>query len=80
MFNGEAEKGEEAEASLSGMKKYIQIYNYSKRLKLRMAIYNLTEKDDIWWQEEGQESQGEVIHFEGFQEVLQEKVSVRTIL
>ena len=27
MFNGEVEKGEEAEAWLSGMKKYFQIYN-----------------------------------------------------
>ena len=28
-FNGETEKGEEAESWLSGMKKYFQIYNYS---------------------------------------------------
>ena len=28
MFNGEVEKGEEAEAWLSSMKKYFQIYNY----------------------------------------------------
>ena len=33
MFNGEVEKGEEAEAWLSGMKKYFQIYNYSDILK-----------------------------------------------
>ena len=37
-FNGENEKGEEAEAWLSGMKKYFQIYNYSNQLKARMAI------------------------------------------
>ena len=49
MFNGEAEKGEEAEAWLSSMKKYFQIYNYSDRLKARMAIYNLTETTDMWW-------------------------------
>ena len=47
MFNGEAEKGEEAQAWLSGMKKYFQIYNYSNKLKSRMAIYNLTKKADI---------------------------------
>ena len=41
-FNGEIEKGEEAESWLSGMKKYFQIYNYSNQLKARMAIYNLT--------------------------------------
>ena len=51
MFNGEGEKGEEVEAWLSGMKKYFQRYNYFNRLKSWMAIYNLTEKDDIWWQD-----------------------------
>ena len=30
-FNGETEKGEEAESWLSGMKKYFQIYNYSNQ-------------------------------------------------
>ena len=39
-FNGETEKGEEAESWLSGMKKYFQIYNYSNQLKARMTIYN----------------------------------------
>ena len=38
MFNEEVEKGEEAEAWLSRMKKYFQIYNYSERLKAKMAI------------------------------------------
>ena len=51
MFNGEVEKGEEAEAWLPGMKNYFHIYNYSDRLKSRMAIYNLIGKDDIWWQD-----------------------------
>ena len=51
MFNGEMEKGEEAEAWISGMKKYFQIYNYSDRLKAQMAIYNLTRKVDIWWKD-----------------------------
>ena len=50
-FNGETEKGEEAESWLSGMKKYFQIYNYSNQLKAKMAIYNLTGKADIWWQD-----------------------------
>ena len=43
-FNGETEKGEEAESWLSRMKKYFQIYNYSNQLKARVAIYNLTGK------------------------------------
>ena len=51
MFNEEVENGEEVKAWLSGMKKYFQIYNYFDRLKSWMAIYNLTEKDDIWWQD-----------------------------
>ena len=50
-FNGETEKGEEAESWLSGMRKYFQIYNYSNQLKARMAIYNLSGKADIWWQD-----------------------------
>ena len=33
------------------MKKYFQIYNYSNQLKARMAIYSLTGKADIWWQD-----------------------------
>ena len=51
MFNGEIEKGEEAEAWLSNMKKYFWIYNYSNELKAKMTIYNLTGKTDIWWQD-----------------------------
>ena len=51
MFNGEIEKGEEAEAQLSGMKKYFQIYNYFDELKAKMAIYNITRKEDIWWRD-----------------------------
>ena len=50
-FNGETEKGEEVESCLSRIKKYFQIYNYSNQLKARMAIYNLTGKEDIWWQD-----------------------------
>ena len=47
-FNGETEKGEEVESWLSGMK-YFYIYNFSNQLNARMAIYNLSGKDDIWW-------------------------------
>ena len=50
-FNGETKKGEEAESWLSGMRKYFHIYNYSNQLKARMAIYNLSRKADIWWQD-----------------------------
>ena len=51
MFNEEVEKCEETEVWLSRMKKYFHIYNYYDRLKARMAIYNITRKNDIWWQD-----------------------------
>ena len=51
MFNGEIEKGEEEESWLYGMKKYFQIYNYSNELKAKMAIFNMTGKKDIWWED-----------------------------
>ena len=51
MFNGEIGKDEEVEAWLFGMKKYFQIYNYLDELKEKMAIYNLTRNEDIWWQD-----------------------------
>ena len=50
-FNGKTEKERIAEAWLSGMKKYFHIYNYSNQIKERMAIYNLTGKANIWWQD-----------------------------
>ena len=50
-FNDKTKKGEEAEAWLSRMKKYFQIYNYSNQLKARMTIYNLIGKVDIQWQD-----------------------------
>ena len=51
MFNGEIGKDEEVEAWLFGMKKYFQIYSYLDELKEKMAIYNLTGNEDIWWQD-----------------------------
>jgi len=51
IFDGEIETREEEEAWCYGMKKYFQIYNYSSELKEIMVIYNLTEKEDIWWQD-----------------------------
>ena len=51
MFNGEVEKGEEAEAWLSRMNKYFHIYNCSDILKAHMGMYNLTRKVAIQWQD-----------------------------
>ena len=48
-FGGESKTGEEAKAWLLDIKKYFQIYNYSSNMKVRMAIYNLKGRDNIWW-------------------------------
>jgi hypothetical protein len=50
-FDGESRTGEEAEARLLDIKKYFQIYNYFNNMKVRMAIYNLKGKTNIWWQD-----------------------------
>jgi hypothetical protein len=50
-FDGESRIGEEFEAWLLDIKKYFQIYNYSNNMKVRMAIYNLKGKANIWWQD-----------------------------
>ena len=44
-------KGRKQSPAIFGMKKYFHIYNYSNQLKARMAIYNLSRKADIWWQD-----------------------------
>jgi hypothetical protein len=50
-FDGESRTGEEVEAWLLDIKKYFHIYNYSSNMKVRMAIYNLKGKANIWWQD-----------------------------
>jgi hypothetical protein len=50
-FDGESRKGEEVEAWLLDINKYFQIYNYSSNMKVRMVIYNLKGKDNLWWQD-----------------------------
>ena len=50
-FDGESNTGEEAEAWMLGINKYFQIYNYSSNMKVRMAIYNLKGRANIWWQD-----------------------------
>ena len=50
-FDGESRTREEVEAWLLAIKKYFQIYNYSSNMKVRMAIYNLKGKANIWWQD-----------------------------
>jgi hypothetical protein len=50
-FDGGSRTGEESEAWLLDIKKYFQIYNYSNNMKVKIAIYNLKVKANIWWQD-----------------------------
>ena len=48
-FDGVEE--EVAEAWLINMNKYFQVYEYSSKLKARLAVYQLREKATLWWEE-----------------------------
>ena len=48
-FNGEIKNGQEAEAWLLGMRKYFQVQDYSGNMKARVAIFNFTRRESIWW-------------------------------
>ena len=50
MFNGEVKNGQEVEAWLLGMRKYFQVQDYSGNMKARVAIFNLTGRESIWWE------------------------------
>jgi hypothetical protein len=50
-FDEEIKKGEEAKAWLIGLKKNFRVHDYSKNLKARITIFNLNEKDSIWWED-----------------------------
>jgi hypothetical protein len=50
-FNGDIEKGEEAEAWLLGLKKYFGVHDYSENLKALISIFNLNGKASIWWED-----------------------------
>ena len=49
-FNGEINNGQEAKAWLLGMRKYFQFQDYSRNMKARVAIFNLTGRSSIWWE------------------------------
>jgi hypothetical protein len=50
-FDGEINKGEEAEAWLLGLKKYFTIHDFSENMKARVATFNLNGKASIWWED-----------------------------
>ena len=49
-FNGEIKNGQEAEAWLLEMRKYFRVQDYSRNMKARLAIFNLTGRASIWWE------------------------------
>ena len=48
-FVGEDKKGEDVEAWLLGMRKYLQLHYYSSNMEAKISIYNLQGKDFVWW-------------------------------
>jgi len=50
-FDGESITGEEAESWLLDINKYFHIYNYSSNMKVKLVIYNLKGKANIWWKD-----------------------------
>jgi hypothetical protein len=50
-FDGEINKGEEAEAWLLGLKKYFGVHDFSENLKARVSTFNLNGKASIWWED-----------------------------
>ena len=49
-FDGESE--EKNEAWLLNIKRYFQVYRYDNNLRERLAIFQMSEKDALWWKED----------------------------
>ena len=49
-FDGENEKGEDVEAWLLRMRKYLQWKKYSHHMEVRVVIYNLQDNASILWE------------------------------
>jgi hypothetical protein len=48
-FDGEHQKEEDAETWLLGMRKYLQLQNYSSHAEGRISMYQLKGKTSMWW-------------------------------
>ena len=48
-FDGEVNQGEDAEAWLIGLRKFLQLHQYTPNMEARAAIYHLQGKASIWW-------------------------------
>ena len=49
-FNGEVKNGQDDEALIVGIRKYLQVQDYYGNMKARVAILNPTGKTSIWWE------------------------------
>jgi len=50
MLDGEMKKLEDAEAWMFGMKKFFELHDYIENTKVRIVIFNLKGKANIWWE------------------------------
>jgi uncharacterized protein with NRDE domain len=48
-IDGENKKGKYAKAWLLGMRKYLQLHNYSSNAKARIVSYHLQGNKSMWW-------------------------------
>ena len=48
-FDDEVKYGQEVESRLLGTRKFFQVHDYSRNMKVRIAIFNLNGRSSIWW-------------------------------
>ena len=48
-FDDEHKKDEDAKTWLLGVRKYLQLHNYSSHVEGRISIYQLKGKASMWW-------------------------------
>ena len=49
LLHAKNKKGEDVEAWMLGMRKYLQLHNYSSNMESRISIYNLQCKSSMLW-------------------------------
>jgi len=50
-FDGDVKNPEDADAWILGLRKFFELHNYTDNMKVRVAIFNLKGKADIWWED-----------------------------
>jgi hypothetical protein len=48
-FEGEREREDDAKAWFLGLRRYLQLHNYSSNLEAKIATYHLQGKAAMWW-------------------------------